>query len=71
MAIDTAQKRRSAATVGSVFHPVTITPDGTFDRTQRQNIAWVYAGVVVGPPPITVRPVFKGTALVSIRRGVA
>ncbi len=71
MALDTAQKRRSAATVGNVCHPVTTTPDGTFDRPQRQNIAWVYAGVVVGPPPITVRPTLKGLALVSVRRGVA
>lgn len=45
MAIDTAQKRRSAA--GVPFLPLgpAVTPDSAKDQAWRQEVAWSYSGI--------------------------
>ena len=52
MAIDTAEKRRSAAGVG--FLPLTpgVTPNAAKDVEWRQQSAWSYSGIApAGPGP--------------------
>ena len=55
MAIDSAEKRRSAA--GVAFLPLTpgVTPNAAKDVDWRQQAAWSYGGVPVSgepPPPV-------------------
>ncbi len=44
MAIDNAEKRRSAATVGQVYMPAGVTPNATPDAEWRQQVGWTYSG---------------------------
>lgn len=46
MAIDSAQKRASAATVVSYWNAPSVIPSGTFDEYDRAHIAWSYSGIV-------------------------
>lgn len=46
MAIDSEIKRKSAAQVGNVCQPVTILPDSTIAKFDRQVIGWGYGGIV-------------------------
>lgn len=48
MAIDTAAKRRSAATVGQVWMAPGITPDATPGQEWRQSSGWGYEGILAG-----------------------
>lgn len=48
MAIDTAAKRRSAATVGQVWMPPGVTPDATPGQEWRQSSGWGYEGILAG-----------------------
>ena len=45
MSIDTAAKRRSAASL-LPFHKAGIVPDGTISALDRAAIAWLYIGVL-------------------------
>lgn len=47
MAVDTEQKRKSVATVGTVWNPPTVVVDGSIDGADRQHIGWGYAGILV------------------------
>ena len=47
MAIDTELKRKSAETVGKVTRPPIVVPDGTLGQADRQQIGWIYAGILV------------------------
>ena len=48
MAIDSKQKRQSAASVGKVWKGKVVVPGGSIDATQRLNVAWKYSGIPVG-----------------------
>ena len=48
MAIDTAAKRRSAATVAQVWMAPGVTPDATPDQAWRQSSGWGYEGILAG-----------------------
>lgn len=47
MAIDSREKRQSAAWVGYPG-PVSVFPFGTIDQPARQQIGWTYMGLLVG-----------------------
>ena len=49
MAVDTRQKRQSAAGIQHGV-PVPVLPSGTFDQAQRQAAGWGYYGILVGAP---------------------
>jgi hypothetical protein len=51
MAIDTRDKRQSAAQVGCPL-PVSVLPSGTIDAAEREQISWTYRGIAVTPPPV-------------------
>ena len=56
MALDTANKRGSAISTAREWIVVLPQPDGAISQADRQQIAWVYAGILAGPPfdiPIT------------------
>jgi len=46
MAIDSREKRQSAAWVGYPG-PVSIFPFGSFDQPARQQVGWTYMGILV------------------------
>jgi hypothetical protein len=48
MAIDSAQKRASAAGVGFFVVGPGMTPDSTPDQFWRQTSAWSYGGILAG-----------------------
>lgn len=60
MAIDTAQKRKSAAAVGLVFTPPGVTPFALRDEEWRQEVAWGYSGILVNEPEITEEDMTQG-----------
>lgn len=52
MAIDTEEKRRSAA--GVPFAPLFgLTPNASKDAEWRQQVAWSYSGISLAPVPVT------------------
>ena len=53
MAIDSAQKRASAATVSSVWAGPSVISDGSFDAADRAHIGWSYGGNAIG---VGIRP---------------
>jgi len=59
MAIDTAAKRRSAASAGWPFTPPGVTPDAAKPAAWRQQAGWGYSGVAAGeaatPLPVIIR----------------
>lgn len=60
MAIDTAQKRKSAAVVGMVFMIPGVTPFALQDEEWRQEAAWGYSGILVNVPIITEDEMSQG-----------
>lgn len=50
MAIDTQQKRQSAASVGKVWKGKAPVPGGSIDAPQRLHVAWKYAGIAAEAP---------------------
>lgn len=48
MAIDTREKRASAI---GFFYTVLPLPDGAIGDRDRQQVAWIYAGIIPEPPP--------------------
>lgn len=59
MAIDTQTRRRSV----SGYSGIVIAPlaDGTINAADREHIAWLYAGIAAGPPPVADLP-YQGDA---------
>jgi len=53
MAIDTARKRKSAATVGAVWNGPSVVPTGAIDQADRQHVAWSYSGILAGAAGVT------------------
>jgi len=53
MAIDTAEKRRSAAAVLFPTLPG-VTPNASKDQEWRQQAAWGYSGILVDAPPLII-----------------
>lgn len=51
MAIDSEQKRKSAATVAMIWNGPSVVPDGTINQADRQHIGWSYSGIAAGAPP--------------------
>ena len=66
MAIDTAQKRASAATVGAVWNGPSVIPDGTISQADRQQIGWGYSGILL-PISITVYSVGPELRVAGLR----
>ena len=58
MAIDTAQKRQSAA-FGIIPFPTTLIPDGTIDQGDRQWVGWTYAGLVEAAAAVTATRIWE------------
>lgn len=54
MAIDTAEKRRSAAGVGYFIVGPGVTPNASKDAEWRQQSAWGYSGIPVAEPAVRV-----------------
>ncbi len=52
MAIDTEQKRKSAATVAAVWLVVSVVPSGIIAQADRQHIGWSYSGILAAAPAI-------------------
>ncbi len=50
MAIDTAEKRRSAAGVGFWVVGPGVTPNASQDAEWRQQAGWGYSGIAADPP---------------------
>ena len=50
MAIDTAQKRASVATVASVWNGPSVIPDGTIAASDRLHIGFSYSGIAAQAP---------------------
>lgn len=50
MAIDTAQKRASLATVANPWNGPSIIPDGSLDQGDRQQVGWSYSGILAAAP---------------------
>jgi len=48
MAIDTREKRQSAASVGMLPVPPTPTPNASKDQEWRQEAGWGYSGILAG-----------------------
>ena len=46
MAIDTERKRKSAATVATIWNAPSVVPDGTIAQADRQHIGWSYSGIL-------------------------
>lgn len=46
MAIDTAQKRASVATIATVWNGPSIIPSGAFPQAARQHVGWSYTGIL-------------------------
>lgn len=55
MAIDTAQKRKSVATVASYWNAPSVIADGSFNQADRQHIGWSYSGILAGAAVIEAR----------------
>lgn len=62
MAIDSAEKRRSAANVPWSPAGVGVTPNASTDAEWRAQVAWTYSGITagVGAPGTAVSLVFSG-----------
>jgi hypothetical protein len=52
MAIDTAQKRASSATISAIWNGPSVIPDSSFDQADRQHIAWSYSGILAAAAAI-------------------
>ena len=52
VAIDTEQRRKSAATVFSVFNGPSVVPSGTIAAADRLHIGWSYAGIAAATPAV-------------------
>jgi hypothetical protein len=50
MAIDSEQKRKSAATVGPPTNAPSVVPDSSISGADRQQIAWSYSGIAAENP---------------------
>lgn len=62
MAIDTAEKRRSASGVKRLG--ARVTPNVTKDQEWRQQVGWVYSGILAGEPSGEVaKPRYRGFAV--------
>jgi len=48
MAIDSAIKRASIASIGSFFVGPSVIPTGGFDQADRQHIGYGYSGILAG-----------------------
>ncbi len=55
MAIDTAEKRKSAATVLSPWAPASVTPNASKDSEWRVESGWGYSGIAISAVVPTVR----------------
>lgn len=58
MAIDSEQKRKSAATVAMVWNGPSVVPSGTIAGADRQHIAWSYSGIAAAAPGGLSFPIF-------------
>lgn len=52
MAVDTRNKRASAISTTLPWRGLLPAPDGTIDEYDRQQVAFVYAGILAGEPII-------------------
>jgi hypothetical protein len=50
MALDTASKRASVASVARPWRPTALFPDGTISVGDRAHIGWNYSGLTFDPP---------------------
>lgn len=69
MAIDSAQKRASAASTGLL---TLLIPDATIEPADRQQIAHVYRGILAEAPPVPVIPpsgIVRSVGAGSAQRG--
>lgn len=66
MAIDTAEKRRSAAGVPFVVLGPGVTPNAAKDQEWRQQSAWSYSGILVGNNNLPIMATF--VKFVRVRR---
>ena len=60
MAIDSAEKRRSAAGVGFWVIGPGVTPNASQDGEWRQQAGWGYSGILVSAVVAAVTPKFEG-----------
>lgn len=51
MAVDTEQKRKSAATTGPPINAPVVIPNSGIDQADRQQIAYSYSGILAGGGP--------------------
>ena len=70
MAIDTAAKRRSAATVAQVWMAPGVTPDATPDQAWRQSSGWGYEGILAGAAAAVVDFVQYIGIQIGVRVGI-
>jgi len=71
MTIDTAEKRKSAASVGHVSTMPSVTPNASADSEWRQQSAWSYSGIDVDVDvPAAGNPFYRplATSVSSTRR---
>lgn len=70
MAIDTAEKRRSAAGIGFYGLPVAVTPNASKDQEWRQQAGWSYSGIEAGEAqPVYASILFRGKKIGPLFKG--